>query len=145
MIKAYLEKVQEQLYQNKLEINNRLNHFETLYKENVEMIRILEESNNLTFQEFTPRELNSFNSGKVLELKQSQKLLLVDIEETKIELKKAEEAIEENNQVMKKQISQVNHLEKLETHINNAVAFVYTDVYKCKQELGEAQKIIQNL
>ena len=145
MIRAYLEKIQDQLYQNKIEVYNKLMNLETTYKENTEMIRILEESNNLTFQEFTPRELNSFSSGKVVELKQSQKLLLLDIEETKIELKEAEDAVDEINQVMKKQISQSNSLENLESHINKAVDLVYTDVYKCKQELYEAQKIIQNL
>ena len=95
MIKEYLEKIQDQLYQNKIEVYNKLMNYETTYKENTEMIRILEESNNLTFQEFTPRELNSFSSGKVIELKQSQKLLLLDIEETKLELKKAEEEIKQ--------------------------------------------------
>ena len=145
MIKEYLEKIQDQLYQNKLEIYNKLVYLETTYKENTEMIRMLEETNDSTFQEFTPRELNSFSSGKVIELKQSQTLLLVDIEETKIELQKAEDAIKEINLVMKKQISQVNSLENLESHISKAIDFVYSDVYKCKQELTVAQQIIQNL
>ena len=80
MVKQYLEKIQEQLLVKKIETSNQIIDLSNQYKETVELIKLLEESDDPTFDGFTPREVNSFNRSKVEELKQSQIIILDKIE-----------------------------------------------------------------
>ena len=75
MVKEYLEKIKEQFLEQKIEVSKRVNELSNKYKENVEFIKLLEETNDPNFESFTPREVNGFNRTKIAELEKMQKIL----------------------------------------------------------------------
>jgi two-component system sensor histidine kinase DegS len=72
MVKQYLEKIQNDLFVKKIEIKNQIMDLNNQYKETIEMIKLLEEADDPTFDAFTPRQVNNFNRSKVAELKEIQ-------------------------------------------------------------------------
>lgn len=80
MITSYLEKQQNELLQNKLEIEKEINTLQIHIKENVEMIKLLEQSNDPNYESFSPREVNGKSKAKIKELQKEQKVLQEEIE-----------------------------------------------------------------
>lgn len=84
MITAYLEKLQNEFLKNKLDIEKEINNLQIQIKENVEFIKLLEETNDPNYESFTPREVNVKNKVKIRELKEEQKFLQESLENEQI-------------------------------------------------------------
>ncbi|MBQ5676681.1 MAG: hypothetical protein IIV45_16755, partial [Lachnospiraceae bacterium] len=54
MVKEYLEKTRESFMNRRAVLMDQLTSVENLYKENLKMIQLLENSNDPTFEEFSP-------------------------------------------------------------------------------------------
>lgn len=101
MVLAYLEKIRERFYEERIVIYNRLHTANNEYKENVEIIKLLEENRDPNFEAFTPRTVTGFNKMKIEELSSRQKELELEIIEIKKQVTNIEDEIDEINQVIK--------------------------------------------
>ena len=101
MVNEYLEKIKNQLLERRIDVHKQMTELSNTYKENVEFIKILEESNDPTFESFTPREVNGFNRRKISELEEQQKRLTVELEEIRNEITQIDNDIYEISSVMK--------------------------------------------
>lgn len=145
MVRQYLEKLQDELFIKKIEISNQILDLNNQYKESVEMIKLLEESDDPTFDVFTPREVNNFNRLKVEELKYSQISILHDIDVKKQELNKVEADITEINVVLKTEISTLQNIKALSEKVEKCYDLVVLERYQCKIELAEMKKMIDKM
>ena len=135
MVKEYLEKQQEIIIGKKLEILSEINGLNNEYKETVEMIKLLEESENLTFEEFTPRVVNRFSSEKIIELKKKQLIIKHNIEVREEQLEQVLLEIYEINAVVKSQNRMIQNMDLLSAQMDECLEMVYTDVYQTKNML----------
>lgn len=101
MVLTYLEKIRERFYEERIVIYNRLHTANNEYKENVEIIKLLEENRDPNFEAFTPRTVTGFNKMKIEELGSRQKELELEIIEIKKQVTNIEDEIDEINQVIK--------------------------------------------
>lgn len=101
MVINYLEKTREKFQKESIELNQRLGKVESEYRENVEIIKLLEINDDPNFESFSPRPVNSFNKNKIIELKDEQKILQKEIDDLKIKIAKIEEEITEVTEVIK--------------------------------------------
>lgn len=101
MVINYLEKIREKFQKESIELNQRLGKVESEYRENVEIIKLLEINDDPNFESFSPRPVNSFNKNKIIELKDEQKILQKEIDDLKIKIAKIEEEITEVTEVIK--------------------------------------------
>ena len=74
MITGYLEKTKQDFLDEKAKLDAELVSVKNKYKENMKMIQLLEETNDPNYESFTPREINSYNKNKIIELQYEQKL-----------------------------------------------------------------------
>lgn len=81
MVSSYLEKLQNEYLEEKLNIEKELNNLQIQMKENIEFIKLLEEAPDSSFESFTPRAVNPQNKNKIQSLKDDQKVLSEKIEE----------------------------------------------------------------
>lgn len=145
MVKEYLEKQQEIIIGKKLEILSEINGLNNEYKETVEMIKLLEESENLTFEEFTPRVVNRFSSEKIIELKKKQLIIKHNIEVREEQLEQVLLEIDEINAVVKSQNRMIQNMDLLSAQMDECLEMVYTDVYQTKNMLKSMkEKIAQS-
>ena len=100
MVISYLEKLQDTHTQEKYEIEKRLSELEIHLKENIEFIKLLEETNDPNYESFTPREVNSKNKAKIRELQEEQKKIRESLEEEKIFYAECKERLEELTEVI---------------------------------------------
>lgn len=101
MVITYLEKIRDDFIEKKININSRLSETTILYKENVELIKLLEQNNDSNFEAFTPRTVNSFQKKKIMELKEEQNTIENEIKNLNIELENIKKEIEEVTEVIK--------------------------------------------
>lgn len=73
MVLAYLEKLQNQYLQEKLNAEKKMNDIQIHLRENIAFIQLLEETNDPNYEAFTPREVNVKNKEKICELQEEQK------------------------------------------------------------------------
>ena len=112
MVVSYLEKLQNEYMQEKLNVEKKLSDLQIHLRENIEFIKLLEETNDPNYESFTPREVNSKNKTKILELREEQKKIQEQIEEQKICKSDCEQKMEELMSVLgeaKKEIMDTNH------------------------------------
>lgn len=95
MVVSYLEKLQSEYMQEKLDAEKALSDLQVHLRENVEFIKLLEETNDPNYESFTPREVNSKNKMKILELREEQKSIQELIEQQKVYLSECEDKLEE--------------------------------------------------
>lgn len=57
MITSYLEKLQKEYLEEKLDIEKELNNLQIYLKENQEFIKLLEETNDPNYESFSPRDI----------------------------------------------------------------------------------------
>ena len=74
MVKEYLEKTKQEFVEQKFMIQKDIVACQNRIKENAKFIEILEDTNDPNYDAFTPRETNSFNRKKIVELQDSQKM-----------------------------------------------------------------------
>ena len=73
MVREYLEKTKLQFEQKKESIIEQIHLCENKQKENIKFIQMLEETNDSSYEAFSPRETNVFNHRKIAELQEEQK------------------------------------------------------------------------
>lgn len=73
MVKEYLEKTKLQFEKEKDSIIDQIHSCENKQKENIKFIQMLEETNDSSYEAFSPRETNVFNHRKIAELHEEQK------------------------------------------------------------------------
>ena len=145
MVKQYLEKIQNDLFVKKIEITNQIMDLNNQYKEAIEMIKLLQETDDPTFDVFTPREVNHFNRMKVDELKESQVLIQKQLEDKKGELQKVEDDIAEVNNILKNENSTIQKLKVFSEKIDKCLELVVLERYQCKIELSEMKTLIEEI
>ena len=101
MVVNYLEKIREKFQNELIDLNLLLNKALAEYRENIEIIKLLEMNNDPNFESFTPRPVNSFNKTKILELKEEKKILECKITELKGKVEAVEKEISEVTEVIK--------------------------------------------
>ena len=101
MVINYLEKIREKFQKELIELNQILGKAQSEYRENVEIIKLLEMNDDPNFESFSPRPINSFNKNKIIELKDEQKVLEEKIENLKIKVTEIEAEITEVTEVIK--------------------------------------------
>ena len=65
MVREYLEKTKLQFEQKKESIIEQIHLCENKKKENIKFIQMLEETNDSSYEAFSPRETNVFNHRKI--------------------------------------------------------------------------------
>ena len=73
MVKEYLEKTKMQFEKERDNLIDKIHLCENEQKENVKFIQMLEETNDSSYEAFSPRETNVFNHRKIAELQENQK------------------------------------------------------------------------
>lgn len=73
MVREYLEKTKLQFEKEKESIIDQIHSCENKQKENIKFIQMLEETNDSSYEAFSPRETNVFNHKKFAELHEEQK------------------------------------------------------------------------
>lgn len=101
MVVNYLERIREKFQNELIDLNLLLNKALSEHRENVEIIKLLEDNNDPNFESFTPRPVNSFNKTKILELKEEQKFLDERIIDLKGKVESLEKEITEVTEVIK--------------------------------------------
>lgn len=101
MVVNYLEKIREKFQNELIDLNLLLNKALAEYRENIEIIKLLEMNNDSNFESFTPRPVSSFNKTKIIELKEEQKVLETRISDLKDKVASVESELDEVNEVIK--------------------------------------------
>lgn len=101
MVVSYLEKIKEQYQEKRIDADNRLKAASNEYKENLELIKLLESNNDPNFESFTPRQVNGFHKTKIAELEERQKQLNVISSEIRTEISSIDSEIYKLNSVIK--------------------------------------------
>lgn len=101
MVVNYLEKIREKFQNELIDLNLLLNKALAEYRENIEIIKLLEMNNDPNFESFTPRPVNSFNKTKIMKLKEEQKVLETRISDLKDKVASIESELDEVNEVIK--------------------------------------------
>lgn len=101
MVITYLTKLQEEYLQEKLESEKELNRLQLKSRETEQFILLLEETNDPNYESFTPREVNSRNKKKILELEEEQKEIQESIAQEKTHFDSCQEKLAELEQVIK--------------------------------------------
>ena len=75
MVIEYLQQIKDSYFEQKHGLEKQLNLLEIQLKENIGMIKMLEETNDSCYELFTPRNVNSKNKAKINELMEEQKTI----------------------------------------------------------------------
>lgn len=95
MVVSYLEKIRDKFIQEKIDLEIELSLAVNERRENTEIIKVLEINDDPNFEAFTPRQVNSFNKNKILELRERQKYLGKYIEDYTDRIKCKQDEIDE--------------------------------------------------
>lgn len=101
MIISFLENLQNDYLKEKLDIEKEIGSLKIHIKENIEFIKLLEETNDPNYESFTPREVNSKNKVKILELKEEQQELQNNLEEVSLRYLECQKKTEELSNVLR--------------------------------------------
>lgn len=100
MVCAYLEKLHKDYLEEKNAIDKAIAELEIRLKENVEFIKMLDESVEASYEFFSPRETYSKTKIQVSELKEKQEEILFEIERAEEQQSEIIEKIEELENVI---------------------------------------------
>lgn len=101
MVCSYLENLQEEYLEQKIYVDKSLANLQVKLKENIKFLKLLEEDIDVNYESFSPRQTLSKNNQQILELKQKQKEILIEIDEKKEEQLSIIQKIDELNSVLK--------------------------------------------
>ena len=101
MVCAYLEKLQEEYLEEKITIDKESANLQVQLKENIEFIKMLEESTDASYESFSPRDINSKNKAQVKELQEKQKNIIEQIDEVKVRKAAIIQKLDELSSVIK--------------------------------------------
>lgn len=100
MVISYLEKLLDEYTQERLDSEKELNNLQIHLRENIEFIKLLEQTNDPNYESFTPREVNGKNKAKICELQEEQKSIKESIELEKLHYSECVEKLKELSEVM---------------------------------------------
>lgn len=118
MVKEYLEKTKQEFVEQKLMIQKDIVACQNRMKENAKFIEILEDTNDPNYDAFTPRETNSFNRKKIVELQDSQKMEIENLSSLQGELQIVDNKIDEISNVMKEYMIDVTRQNSIDFRVN---------------------------
>ena len=101
MVIAYLEKIRDKYYVERVNLSKELDDILKLQKENEEIIKVLKANEDPHFESFSPREVNTFNKRKIEELLENQNKLENEMENISDKLQKVDNELEEIRDVIK--------------------------------------------
>ena len=173
MVIEYLQQIKDSYLEEKYTLEKQLKSSEIELKENIEMIKMLEETNDSSYELFTPRNVNSKN--KINELLEEQKSINVSIESLKNsiheytnKIEQLDRVIEEENREVKivqdytesmtqqnivseddnKELSEDNLFESIKDILNRVELcsrLIDIDPIRCRLELSYVMKMLTNL
>ena len=103
MVIEYLQQIKDSYFEQKHGLEKQLNILEIQLKENIGMIKMLEETNDSCYELFTPRNVNSKNKAKINELMEEQKTINESIENLKNSIKEYSSKIEQLDQIVEEE------------------------------------------
>ena len=118
MVKEYLEKTKQEFVEQKLMIQKDIVACQNRMKENAKFIEILEDTNDPNYDAFTPREANSFNRKKIVELQDSQKMEIENLSSLQGELQIVDNKIDEISNVMKEYMIDATRQNSIDFRVN---------------------------
>ena len=101
MVKEYLEKIRNELQEEKFSIIEQVNSCNNEIKEKKKFIEMLEDTNDPNYEAFTPRETNSFNKKKIVELQEEEKAASEQLSKLQDQLGEIEYKIDEVSSVIR--------------------------------------------
>ena len=142
MVCTYLEKLQEEYLEEKIQIDKSIANLEIQLKENIEFIKFLDESTDVCYESFSPRNVNDKNKTQIQELKENQKDILHKMNEEKNKQAEIIQKMDELSSVIKVAKSTSEKKEKTEkTEIDS-------DIYRLtllETQENERQRISREL
>ena len=174
MVIEYLQQIKDSYFEQKHALEKQLNLLEIQLKENIGMIKMLEETNDSCYELFTPRNVNSKNKAKINELMEEQKSINESIENLKNSIKEYSSKIEQLDQIVKeenreieivqeytetmtqqnivsedeKESSENNLLDSMKNILNRlelCSQLIDIDPVRCRLELSSVMKILTDL
>ena len=174
MVIEYLQQIKDSYFEQKHGLEKQLNILEIQLKENIGMIKMLEETNDSCYELFTPRNVNSKNKAKINELMEEQKTINESIENLKNSIKEYSSKIEQLDQIVEeenreieivqeyteamtqqnivsedeKESSEDNLLDGMKNILNRVELcsqLIDTDPVRCRLELSSIMKILTDL
>ena len=174
MVIEYLQQIKDSYFEQKYALEKQLNLLEIQLKENTEMIKMLEETNDSCYELFTPRNVNSKNKTKINELMEEQKSINESIENLKNSIKEYSSKIEQLDQIVEeenreieivqeytetmtqqnivsedeKESSEDNLLDSMKNILNRVELcsqLIDIDPVRCRLELSSVMKILTDL
>ena len=174
MVIEYLQQIKDSYFEQKHALEKQLNLLEIQLKENIGMIKMLEETNDSCYELFTPRNVNSKNKAKINELMEEQKTINESIENLKNSIKEYSSKIEQLDQIVEeenreieivqeyteamtqqnivsddeKESSEDNLLDGIKNVLNRVELcsrLIDIDPVRCRLELSSVMKILTDL
>ena len=174
MVIEYLQQIKDSYFEQKHGLEKQLNLLEIQLKENIGMIKMLEETNDSCYELFTPRNVNSKNKAKINELMEEQKTINESIENLKNSIKEYSSKIEQLDQIVEeenreieivqeyteamtqqnivsddeKKLSEDNLLDGIKNVLNRVELcsrLIDIDPVRCRLELSSVMKILTDL
>lgn len=147
MVCSYLEKLHGEYLEEKISIDKTVANLQVQLKENIEFIKLLEESTDASYESFSPRDVNSKNKIQIQELKDKQKDIIEKINESKIKQNEIIHKIDELSSVIKVAKSSIVKADEIESKEDNKVE-LDNNVYRLtllETQENERQRISREL
>ena len=175
MVIEYLQQIKDSYFEQKHGLEKQLNLLEIQLKENIGMIKMLEETNDSCYELFTPRNVNSKNKAKINELMEEQKSINESIDNLKNSIKEYSSKIEQLDQIVEEENREIEIVqeyteamtqqnivsedEKIESSEDNLLdgmknilnrvelcsRLIDIDPVRCRLELSSIMKILTDL
>ena len=129
MVIEYLQQIKDSYFEQKHGLEKQLNLLEIQLKENIGMIKMLEETNDSCYELFTPRNVNSKNKAKINELMEEQKSINESIENLKNSIKEYSSKIEQLDQIVEEENREIEIVQE------------YTETMTLQNIVSEDEKI----
>ena len=129
MVIEYLQQIKDSYFEQKHGLEKQLNLLEIQLKENIGMIKMLEETNDSCYELFTPRNVNSKNKAKINELMEEQKSINESIENLKNSIKEYSSKIEQLDQIVEEENREIEIVQE------------YTEAMTLQNIVSEDEKI----
>lgn len=145
MICAYLEKLHNEYLEKKINIDKSIINLQVKLKENLEFIKLLENSADITYESFSPRDINSKRKLQLKELKEKQNELMKEFDKLKVKQDEVLNKIDELDKVINAAKSLFIKKENIESNLDNEYG---SDLYRLKlleAEENERQRISREL
>lgn len=100
MVEEYLEKLYQEFYERKLNLEQENQRREVRLRNNKKFIHMLEETLDEDFEIFSPRDVDEESHKKIESLKEEQKNIIAGIDELQIEISNINKKMEELEEVL---------------------------------------------